>query len=66
MTLCGSNVQKQRIEGNGLSLYIAKSVLDDAGCFIQFKSEENKGTTFIISIPMVGMKKREGDKDALI
>ncbi len=46
--------------GTGLGLYIAKAILDESGSKIQFASEENKGTTFVVTLPIEGMKKREG------
>lgn len=42
---------KQETEGNGLGLYIAKSLVEAQGGSITFKSEENKTTTFIITVP---------------
>ena len=49
-------------EGSGLGLYIVKSVLDKTGGKIWFESEENKGTTFYVLIPLTGMKKLKGTK----
>lgn len=56
------NVRERDTEGTGLGLYIIKSIIDHAGGKINFKSEENKGTTFYLEIPLSGMKKKEGDK----
>lgn len=56
------NVRERDTEGTGLGLYIIKSIIDHAGGKITFKSEENKGTTFYLEIPLSGMKKKEGDK----
>lgn len=47
-------------DGTGLGLYIAKSVIEQSGGKIWFESEENKGSTFYISIPLIGMKEKEG------
>ncbi len=49
-------------EGSGLGLYIVKSVLDKTGGKIWFESEENKGTTFYVQIPLMGMKELKGTK----
>jgi PAS domain S-box-containing protein len=61
-----SNAELNKIDGNGLDLFIVKSILTDANCGISFKSEENNGTEFIVKIPSTGMQKRTGDKDFLI
>jgi signal transduction histidine kinase len=41
-------------EGVGLGLYIVKSVVDMCGGTISLKSEEGKGTTFVVTIPTGG------------
>ena len=56
------NVREKDTTGNGLGLHITKAILDQAGCDIWFESQENKGTTFTISLPRHGMKKRDGVK----
>lgn len=56
------NILTKDTEGTGLGLYIVKSIIDTTGCTIRFESEENKGTTFFITIPLSGMKKRQGTK----
>lgn len=56
------NVRAMDTEGTGLGLYIVKSIIKHAGGQISFKSAENKGTSFKLSIPLSGMKKKEGDK----
>ncbi|MFZ2310129.1 MAG: ATP-binding protein, partial [Patescibacteria group bacterium] len=56
------NVREKDTEGTGLGLYIVKSIINHAGGKITFKSEENKGTTFSLEIPLSGMKKKKGDK----
>jgi len=47
-------------EGNGLGLYLAKKLLDEAGCSITFRSQIGQGTTFTVNIPNRGMKSRKG------
>ncbi|MEK7606607.1 MAG: ATP-binding protein, partial [Patescibacteria group bacterium] len=56
------NVREQDTEGTGLGLYIVKSIIGHSGGKIWFESEENKGTTFYVTLPLAGMKKKEGTK----
>ncbi|MFA6132221.1 MAG: PAS domain S-box protein [Patescibacteria group bacterium] len=56
------NVRETDTEGTGLGLYIVKAILDQSGGTIEFKSEENKGTTFTVVLPLKGMVKKEGTK----
>jgi two-component system phosphate regulon sensor histidine kinase PhoR len=46
------NVQAQGTEGNGLGLYIAKSIIETYHGEISFTSKENKGTTFTVRLPI--------------
>jgi len=55
-------VKKENIEGTGLGLYIVKSILDNCGGKIWFKSKEDKGSTFYVSFPIKGMRVKEGTK----
>lgn len=56
------NILDKETSGSGLGLYIVKSILDESGGSISFESEENKGTVFHLTVPLSGMKKREGKK----
>jgi signal transduction histidine kinase len=40
-------------EGSGLGLYITKAMVEQAGGSISFKSIENKGTTFYVTLPLL-------------
>ncbi len=56
------NVRDKDTDGTGLGLYIVKSIIEHSAGTIRFESEENKGTTFYITLPIEGMKKKEGTK----
>jgi two-component system sensor histidine kinase SenX3 len=48
-------------DGSGLGLSFVKTLVADWGGNIWFESEEGKGATFSVSIPLSGMKAREGE-----
>lgn len=56
------NVKKTNTEGTGLGLYIVKSIIEQSGGEINFSSVENKGTSFVVKIPLTGMKAKKGTK----
>lgn len=47
----GKNAVKMQAGGLGLNMYMAKRIIDASGGKIEFKSKENFGTTFKISLP---------------
>lgn len=46
------NVKRKETQGTGLGLYIVNAVVEQMGGVISFESQENKGTTFMIRIPL--------------
>lgn len=52
------NIRDKNQDGNGLGLFITKSLVDTMGGSLWFKSVENKGTTFFIYLPLAGLAKR--------
>lgn len=56
------NIKDREQEGNGLGLYTVKSILDASGGKIDFSSRENRGTNFVVTFPLSGMKEKKGTK----
>ena len=48
----GRNAIKHQTSGSGLGLFIVKNIIEAHGGRVLFESVENKGTTFLISLPV--------------
>ena len=49
----GDNVIREQIAGTGLALYITAKIIEAHGGKIEVQSEENKGTTFVVTLPFL-------------
>ncbi len=47
------NAQNKQVPGSGLGLFLAQKIIEGHGGHISFESEENKGTTFFMELPLV-------------
>lgn len=56
------NVKRMDSSGTGLGLYIIKEIMDHSGGKVWFKSSENKGSIFYLSLPLSGMNKKTGTR----
>lgn len=56
-----SNARALVSEGTGLGLYLVKRIVDKAGGTISFSSEEGKGTTFHVLLPLSWPQERSVD-----
>jgi signal transduction histidine kinase len=59
-----SHRSRETVAGTGIGLYISKAIVESHGGNISVRSEEGKGSTFIVSLPTfasVADKLKEGD-----
>lgn len=56
------NARQLGVEGTGLGLYLVKSIVNYMEGKIWFDSEENKGATFHVSLPLSGVKPKKGTR----
>ena len=54
-----SNAVKTEVEGTGLGMALTKSIVNMHFGAIWFESEEDKGTTFYFTIPIVDREEDE-------
>lgn len=56
------NIKMRDTSGTGLGLYLVKSILDQVGGKIWFKSKEKRGSIFYITVPLKGFAEKKGTK----
>lgn len=56
------NVRERDPEGTGLGLYLVKSIAEHVNGSVWFESEEEKGATFYLVLPLEGMQKKAGTR----
>lgn len=56
------NVRKMDTDGNGLGLYITHTIVERLGGTIAFKSTQNKGSVFTVTLPARPSSRSDGPK----
>jgi signal transduction histidine kinase len=56
-----TNARKQRPDGTGVGLFLAKKVIDDHGGKVMFESKENKGSMFGFQLPIKKLQTKSKD-----
>ncbi len=55
------NAIKKDVDGNGLGLYLVKSIVESSGGKIWFESKIDQGSVFWFSLPIKGVKPKKGE-----
>ncbi|TSC71639.1 MAG: putative Histidine kinase [Parcubacteria group bacterium Gr01-1014_48] len=58
-----ANAKLFQTSGTGLGLYVAKNIVEHHGGAIFFHSEENKGSTFALTLPVLSPDKKKNKKN---
>lgn len=61
-----SNALKNTAHGNGLGLFLIKTLVEKINGKIWFVSKENVGTTFYVLLPTAGIKKQKAVADPVV
>ncbi len=55
-----TNALKKYTDGNGLGLYLVKAIITSSGGRVWFENNLDKGTTFMFTLPIEGMRPKDG------
>jgi signal transduction histidine kinase len=51
-----TNASRFETEGTGLGLYLARLTMERLGGQVSYVSEEGKGSTFVVTLPIAGQR----------